>query len=117
MRSIGAIAAPAERAAAAGLVGHRTRPPSAPRTAARQNVQGFSPVETGVRTLPPSLTLMVTAPLSGFLTERFGPRPAMVVGLHASMIVAAAVAAVGAVLALASAPLSRPLARQGRCHG
>jgi predicted MFS family arabinose efflux permease len=48
-----------------------------------QNVQGFSPVETGVRTLPLSLTLMVTAPLSGFLTERFGPRPAMVVGLAA----------------------------------
>jgi EmrB/QacA subfamily drug resistance transporter len=48
-----------------------------------QNVQGFSPVQTGVRTLPLSLTLMVTAPLSGFLTERFGPRPAMVVGLAA----------------------------------
>jgi EmrB/QacA subfamily drug resistance transporter len=46
-----------------------------------QNVQGFSPVQTGVRTLPLSLALMVTAPLSGFLTERFGPRPAMVVGL------------------------------------
>lgn len=48
-----------------------------------QNVQGFSPVEAGVRTLPLSLTLMVTAPLSGFITERFGPRPAMVVGLAA----------------------------------
>jgi EmrB/QacA subfamily drug resistance transporter len=48
-----------------------------------QNVLGFSPVETGVRTLPLSLTLMVTAPLSGFLTEKFGPRPAMVVGLAA----------------------------------
>jgi EmrB/QacA subfamily drug resistance transporter len=48
-----------------------------------QNVQGFSPVETGVRTLPLSLTLMVTAPLSGVLTQRFGPRPAMVVGLAA----------------------------------
>lgn len=48
-----------------------------------QNVQGFSPVQTGVRTLPLSLMLMVTAPLSGVLTERFGPRPAMVVGLAA----------------------------------
>jgi EmrB/QacA subfamily drug resistance transporter len=48
-----------------------------------QNVQGFSPVETGVRTLPLSLALMVTAPLSGFLTERFGPRPAMAFGLAA----------------------------------
>ena len=52
-----------------------------------QNVLGFSPVETGVRTLPLSLTLMVTAPLSGFLTERFGPRPSMVFGL-ASVAVA-----------------------------
>ncbi len=48
-----------------------------------QNVLGFSPVETGVRTLPLSLTLMVTAPLSGLLTERFGPRPSMVLGLAA----------------------------------
>lgn len=48
-----------------------------------QNVQGFSPVETGIRTLPLSAALMVTAPLSGVLTERFGPRPAMVVGLAA----------------------------------
>ncbi|MBV8927918.1 MAG: MFS transporter, partial [Mycobacteriaceae bacterium] len=48
-----------------------------------QNVQGFSPVEAGVRTLPLSLALMVTAPLSGALTQRFGPRPAMVAGLTA----------------------------------
>jgi EmrB/QacA subfamily drug resistance transporter len=46
-----------------------------------QNVQGFSPVEAGVRALPISLALMVAAPLSGVLTSRFGPRPAMVVGL------------------------------------
>jgi predicted MFS family arabinose efflux permease len=48
-----------------------------------QNVQGFSPIQTGVRTLPLSLTLMVTAPLSGLLTEKFGPRPSMVAGLAA----------------------------------
>lgn len=48
-----------------------------------QNVQGFSPVQAGVRTLPLSLALMVTAPLSGVLTEKFGPRPAMAVGLAA----------------------------------
>jgi EmrB/QacA subfamily drug resistance transporter len=48
-----------------------------------QNVQGFSPIQTGVRTLPLSLTLMVTAPLSGLLTEKFGPRPSMVTGLAA----------------------------------
>jgi EmrB/QacA subfamily drug resistance transporter len=48
-----------------------------------QNVQGFSPVQTGIRTLPLSLALMVTAPLSGVITEKFGPRPAMVLGLTA----------------------------------
>src|SRR5262249_9730026 len=48
-----------------------------------QNVQGFSPVEAVVRTLPLSSALMVSAPLSGVLTERFGPRPAMVGGLAA----------------------------------
>ena len=46
-----------------------------------QNVHGFSPFAAGVRTLPLSLALMVSAPLSGFITERFGPRPAMVAGL------------------------------------
>jgi MFS family permease len=34
-----------------------------------------------VRTLPLSLTLMVMAPLSGVVTKKFGPRPAMVAGL------------------------------------
>lgn len=46
-----------------------------------QNVHGFSPFDAGVRTLPLSLALMVSAPLSGVTTERFGPRPAMVAGL------------------------------------
>lgn len=46
-----------------------------------QNVQGFSPLATGVRTLPLSAAMVVAAPLSGVLTERFGPRPAMVSGL------------------------------------
>lgn len=46
-----------------------------------QNVQGFSPLETGVRTLPLSAAMVVAAPLSGVLTEKFGPRPAMVSGL------------------------------------
>lgn len=46
-----------------------------------QNVQGMSPFDAGVRTLPLSLALMVSAPLSGVVTERFGPRPAMVAGL------------------------------------
>lgn len=46
-----------------------------------QNLQGWSPVETGVRTLPLSAAMMLMAPLSGVMTERFGPRPAMVTGL------------------------------------
>ena len=48
-----------------------------------QNVQGWSPVQTGLRTLPLSAAMMIAAPVSGMLTERFGPRPAMVVGLGA----------------------------------
>jgi predicted MFS family arabinose efflux permease len=46
-----------------------------------QNLQGWSPLETGVRTLPLSAAMVVAAPLSGVLTEKFGPRPAMVSGL------------------------------------
>src|SRR5258708_24334642 len=38
---------------------------------------------TGVRTLPLSLMLMVTAPVSGIVTKKFGLRPAMVAGLAA----------------------------------
>ncbi len=37
-----------------------------------QNVHGFSPVTTGVRTLPLSVALMVTAPLSAVLTNNSG---------------------------------------------
>ena len=48
-----------------------------------QNVHGFSPFDAGVRTLPLSLALMVSAPLSGAVTQRFGPRPAVVAGLAA----------------------------------
>ena len=46
-----------------------------------QNLQGWSPLATGVRTLPLSAAMVIAAPLSGVLTERFGPRPAMVSGL------------------------------------
>jgi EmrB/QacA subfamily drug resistance transporter len=48
-----------------------------------QNVQGLSPVAAGVRMLPLSLALMIAGPLSGSVTERFGPRPPMVAGLIA----------------------------------
>jgi EmrB/QacA subfamily drug resistance transporter len=41
---------------------------------ALQRVYGYSPVETGVRTLPLTATLVLAAPLGGFLTARIGPR-------------------------------------------
>lgn len=46
-----------------------------------QNVRGFSPVEAGVRTLPFSLATVVAAPLGATLTQRFGPRLTMPVGM------------------------------------
>jgi EmrB/QacA subfamily drug resistance transporter len=46
-----------------------------------QNLQGWSPLATGVRTLPLSAAMVIAAPLSGVLTEKFGPRPSMVGGL------------------------------------
>lgn len=39
-----------------------------------QNVHGYSPVQTGVRLLPLTATFVISAPLGGYLTERFGPR-------------------------------------------
>ena len=46
-----------------------------------QNVHGFTPVESGVRTLPLSLASMVASPLGAKLTERFGPRLTMPLGM------------------------------------
>ncbi|MFD9499187.1 DHA2 family efflux MFS transporter permease subunit [Streptomyces sp. NPDC060035] len=46
-----------------------------------QNVRGFTPVESGVRTLPFSLATVVAAPLGAALTQRFGPRLTMPVGM------------------------------------
>nr|WP_242619292.1 MFS transporter [Actinomadura fibrosa] len=46
-----------------------------------QNVRGFSPVEAGVRTLPLSLASVAAAPLGAALTERFGPRFTMPLGM------------------------------------
>lgn len=49
-----------------------------------QNVQGASPVATGVHILPLTLAMMIMSPIAGRVTERFGPRPPMVVGLTMS---------------------------------
>ncbi|MFF2731004.1 DHA2 family efflux MFS transporter permease subunit [Streptomyces sp. NPDC058008] len=46
-----------------------------------QNVRGFSPVEAGARTLPLSLATVVASPLGAALTQRFGPRLTMPVGM------------------------------------
>lgn len=46
-----------------------------------QNVRGFTPVAAGVRTLPLSLASMVASPLGSKLTEKFGPRLAMPLGM------------------------------------
>ncbi|MDN3294933.1 MFS transporter [Streptomyces ficellus] len=46
-----------------------------------QNVQGLTPVEAGVRTLPLSLASVVASPLGAALTERFGARLTMPLGM------------------------------------
>ncbi|MER5185521.1 MFS transporter [Streptomyces sp. NPDC002896] len=46
-----------------------------------QNVQGYTPVEAGVRTLPLSLAAVVASPLGAALTDRFGPRFTMPLGM------------------------------------
>ncbi|MET9514382.1 MFS transporter [Streptomyces sp. NPDC002994] len=46
-----------------------------------QNVRGFTPVEAGVRTLPLSLASVVASPLGAKLTEEFGARLSMPLGM------------------------------------
>jgi EmrB/QacA subfamily drug resistance transporter len=46
-----------------------------------QRVRGYSPVETGIRTLPLTATLVFAAPLGGILSARLGPRPPLVSGM------------------------------------
>lgn len=45
-----------------------------------QNVQGYTALEAGLRTLPVSVGMFVTAPLVGRLTSRLGPRLPIVLG-------------------------------------
>jgi EmrB/QacA subfamily drug resistance transporter len=51
-----------------------------------QNTHGYSPVETGVRMLPLTAVFVISAPLGGFLTERFGPRPPLILGMVALVV-------------------------------
>jgi len=46
-----------------------------------QFVQGYSPLEAGIRTLPWTGMPMLIAPLAGILSDRIGSRPLMVLGL------------------------------------
>lgn len=46
-----------------------------------QNVRGYSPVEAGVRTLPLSLASVIASPLGAALTEKFGARLSMTLGM------------------------------------
>src|SRR3954451_10368869 len=62
-----------------------------------QTVQGYSPLEAGLRTLPWTGMPMLIAPLAGVLSDRIGSRPLMAAGL--------ALQAGGiAILAVVSAP-------------
>jgi len=54
-----------------------------------QSVHGYSAVQAGVRTLPLTLLFVVSSPLSGALTGRYGPRVPITAGLlvvSASMV-------------------------------
>ncbi|WP_269853757.1 MFS transporter [Streptomyces sp. RPT161] len=46
-----------------------------------QGVQGYTPVEAGVRMLPWTGMPMIVAPLAGFVSDRIGGRPVVAVGL------------------------------------
>ncbi|GLX99972.1 MFS transporter [Actinoplanes sp. NBRC 101535] len=46
-----------------------------------QNVRGYTPVTAGVLTLPLSLSSVVASPLGAALTDRFGPRFTMPLGM------------------------------------
>lgn len=46
-----------------------------------QSILGYGALEAGVRFLPSTLIIIVTAPIAGRLTDRIGPRPLIVTGL------------------------------------
>jgi len=46
-----------------------------------QNVHGYSPVQTGVRLLPLTGVFVVSAPIGGLLTQRFGARIPLCLGM------------------------------------
>ena len=46
-----------------------------------QNVQGYSPMQAGVRSLPLTMMVIIVAPIAGRLNTKVGPRPLMSVGM------------------------------------
>lgn len=46
-----------------------------------QTGQGYTPLESGVRTLPWTAMPIVIAPIAGILSDRIGPRPLLTLGL------------------------------------
>jgi EmrB/QacA subfamily drug resistance transporter len=62
-----------------------------------QTVQGYSPLEAGLRTLPWTGVTILVAPIAGILSDRIGSRPLMTLGLSLQ-------AGAMALLAVVSAP-------------
>jgi predicted MFS family arabinose efflux permease len=46
-----------------------------------QNVQQYSPLEAGVRSLPLTVMVLVVSPVAGKLNSKYGPRPLLSVGM------------------------------------
>jgi nitrate/nitrite transporter NarK len=59
-----------------------------------QVVQGYSPLEAGIRTLPWTAMPVLVAPIAGSLSDRIGGRPLLVIGLALQAIGLGWVAAV-----------------------
>jgi EmrB/QacA subfamily drug resistance transporter len=60
-----------------------------------QTVQGYTPLQAGLRTLPWTGVPMIVAPIAGILSDRVGSRPLMAVGLA---LQAAAIGWLGTIL-------------------
>lgn len=48
-----------------------------------QNVHGMTPIQAGIRVLPMTGVMLIASPAAGMLTQKFGPRPPLVIGMLA----------------------------------